>query len=136
MWTALNFKGKLITGSKEKVEALATEYESVIVEENSDQLPNIMPSPYQDMEEIIVSENGAPKQLQELNTNKSTGLDGPSPHPLKMLAHVITPSLTKFSSNLYSKGKIQKTGEYNISHQLWNLEKYAGKTVHKNEIIP
>ena len=91
---ALNFKGKILTSSVEKAEALASEYESVFVKEDSENLPNILPSPYPDMEEIIVNEKGVLKQLEELKTNKSTGPDGLSPYLLKMLAPSISTRLT------------------------------------------
>ena len=96
---ALNFKGKLTVHPNEKAEALATQYESVFQQEDLSNIPNILPSPYPDMKEIQINEKGVLAQLEKLNVNKSTGPDGLSPHLLKMLAKVISPSLT----NIYKQ---------------------------------
>ena len=91
----LKFNNKLVSNTIDKVEALSQEYESVFVKENSEDIPNILPSPYPDMEEFDVSENGVLNQLEGLNVHKSTGPDDLSPNLLKMLAPVISPRLTK-----------------------------------------
>ena len=47
------------------------------------------------MEEFEIDENGVLTQLEKLNVHKSTGPDDLSLHLLKMLATVISPTLTK-----------------------------------------
>ena len=102
---ALNYKGKIITNTEEKVNALADEYESVFTKENLETIPQILPSPYPDMEEIEVTENGVINQLKELNVHKSTGPDGLSPYLLKTLAPVISSRLTLIFRQALKKGK-------------------------------
>ena len=46
------------------------------------------------MNAIDISEEGVLKQLETLDTNKSTGPDDLSPHLLKMLSSTISPTLT------------------------------------------
>ena len=67
---------KIVTNAEDKVEALAEEYESVFINEDMQNIPNILPSPYPDMGEIKVSEKGVLTQLNKLNVHKSTGPDG------------------------------------------------------------
>ena len=62
---ALNVNGKILTEPKDKAEALASEYESVFVKENLNELPNILPSIYPDMDEFEIKEEGVFKQLNE-----------------------------------------------------------------------
>ena len=91
----LKVNGNVISDAKGKAEALASEYESVFVQEDLSNMPNILPSIYPDMEDIDIKEEGVLKQLDSLNVNKSTGPDGLSPHLLKMLSSTISPALTK-----------------------------------------
>ena len=79
---ALKFDGKLTTDPAGKAEALARQYESVFVRENLETIPNILPSPYPDMAQFDINENGVKKQLEELNIHKSVGPDDLSPHLL------------------------------------------------------
>ena len=89
----LKYKDKTVTNAEDKVEALAEEYEKVFVNENIQNLPNILPSPYPDMEEFEVTENGVLSQLNNLNVYKSTGPDDLSPFLLKMVCWTILKSL-------------------------------------------
>ena len=102
---ALQVNGEMTTDPKEKAEALATQYESVFVKDDSTNMPNILPSPYPDMPEFTINEAGVLKQLEELNVHKSVGPDGLSPHLLKMLGPIITPKLTKIFNQSLSLGK-------------------------------
>ena len=70
----------------EKAEVLAKEYESVFASEDLTNIPYILPSPYPDMKNFEIKEEGVLKQLQNLNVHKSTGTDGLSPYLIKMLA--------------------------------------------------
>ena len=72
-----------------------------------------MPSPYPDMEEFKISENGVLLQLQGLNVHKSVGPDGLSPHLLSMLATEISPTLTKIFTQSLNLGR---------SPQDWKLQ--------------
>ena len=102
---ALNFNNKITTNTDDKVEALAQQYESVFVKENLENIPAILPSPYPDMEDFEITENGVLTQLEGLNIHKSTGPDGLSPQLLKMLAPVISPTLTKIYKQSLSTAK-------------------------------
>ena len=77
------------------MEALAKEYESVFVKEDDTNMPKILPSPYPDMPDIEITENGVLAQLNKLNVHKSTGPDDLSPQLLKMLAPIVTLMITK-----------------------------------------
>ena len=92
---ALNHNNKLITNASDKAEALSEQYKSVFAEENKEDLPHILPSPYPDMKNIEITEKGVLKRLEDLDVNKSTGPDGLSPILLKMLAPVISQTLTE-----------------------------------------
>ena len=90
----LNYNNKIVSNTKDKVEALSEEYKSVFIKENEENVPNILPSPYPDMEAFEICETGVLNQLEGLNVHKSTGPDDLSPHLLKMLAPVISSRLT------------------------------------------
>ena len=91
---ALTLNGNLTTDPREKVEALAKEYESVWKQEDTENLPNILPSPFPDMPDFQVTEEGVLSQLNRLDIHKSTGPDGLSPRLLNMLAPAISPILS------------------------------------------
>ena len=57
------------------------------------------------MEKFQITEKGVRNQLDTLNVNKSTGPDDLSPHLLKMLAPVISSSLTKIFIQSLSEAK-------------------------------
>ena len=92
---ALISNDNTITDPVEKAEILAKEYESVFASEDLTNIPNIFPSPYPDMPNVEIKEEGVLKQLNQLNVHKSTGPDGLSPYLLKMLAPSISPRLTR-----------------------------------------
>ena len=102
---ALEHKGKILTDSREKAEALADQYQSVFTVENLEEIPQILPSPYPDMESFTVTEKGVLSQLEDLNVHKSVGPDGLSPHLLKLLAPIIAPALTRIFKQSLSLGK-------------------------------
>ena len=102
---ALEHNNKLVTDAIGKVEALSQEYESVFVDENTDNVPNILPSPYPDMESFEVSEKGVLAQLEQLDKNKSTGPDSLSPYLLKLIAPVISNPLTKIFKQSINESK-------------------------------
>ena len=91
---ALKLDGKITTDPGGKLEALARVYESVWKNENTEDIPLILPSPFPDMADFDVSEAGVLSQLTKLNVHKSTGPDGIAPNLLKMLGPTISPILT------------------------------------------
>ena len=102
---ALEHNNKLVTDAIDKVEALSQEYESVFVDENTDNVPNILPSLYPKMESFEVLEKGVLAQLEQLDKNKSTGPDGLSPYLLKLIAPVISNPLTKIFKQSINESK-------------------------------
>ena len=111
---ALNFNGMVTTDPSKKAEALASEYESVFTNEDLSNFPNILPSPYPDMDDFTINENGVLTQLETLNVHKSTGPDGLSPHILKMLAPQISPILTKIFRQSLNTGKCPQ--DWKVQH--------------------
>ena len=91
----MKLNGKISTDPVDKAEALAREYESVWKKEDTENTPQILPSPYPDMPDFEITEEGVLNQLKLLDVHKSTGPDGLSPHLLSMLAPTITPMLTR-----------------------------------------
>ena len=131
---ALSVNGRVTTDPKEKSEALADEYESVFVQENCDNLPNIFPSPYPDMKEFQIQENGVCVQLEDLNIHKSVGPDGLSPHLLKILAPSITPTLTQIFKQSLSLG--QNPSDWKIQYITPILKPGKDKTDPASYVIP
>ena len=73
---AIKLNGNLTTNPSDKAEALAQQYQSVFVEEDTSNIPNILHSIYPDMKDFTISQEGVLKQLMGLNVNKSVGPDG------------------------------------------------------------
>jgi hypothetical protein len=57
-------------------------------------MPDIPKEVFKEMPEIIITENGVEKLLQNLNPNKACGPDELAPRLLKELAHDLTPIVT------------------------------------------
>ena len=55
---ALRNGNNIVTNPIDKVEILTKEYESVFTHENLENIPKILPSPYPDMENFEITENG------------------------------------------------------------------------------
>ena len=53
---ALKYDNKIVTSASDKVEVLAKEYESVFMKEDTNNIPNILPSPFPDMDEFDIDE--------------------------------------------------------------------------------
>ena len=49
---------KLVTTAEEEAEALASQYETVLTEEDKSHMPEKGPSPYTSMDDIVISTNG------------------------------------------------------------------------------
>ena len=123
---------KTITDSKEKAEILSKMFESVFQNETNDDIPNILPSQFPDMDDFEITENGVLNQLLNLNIHKSTGPDELSPQLLNILAPVISPFLTKIYKQSLSQSKcpydwkiqyispLLKPGNIRLTHHLTN----------------
>ena len=77
--------------AKEIAETLNEQYYSVFTKEDTSNIPNIPPKPLETMplEQFKVTEEDVLKGLRNLKTDKSTGIDGIHPRPLKELADVL-----------------------------------------------
>ena len=83
-----------ITSDRGKADALANQFSSVFTKASEDDVrPDLPPSPYADMPDIIVSTEGVAKLLRELNTSKAVGPDEIANKALKLAADVIAPIL-------------------------------------------
>ena len=73
---------------------MANQFSSVFTKASEDDVrPDLPPSPYADMPDIIVSTEGVAKLLRELNTSKAVGPDEIANKALKLAADVIAPIL-------------------------------------------
>ena len=83
-----------ITSDRGKADALANQFSSVFTKVSEDDVrPDLPPSPYADMPDIIVSTEGVATLLRELNTSKAVGPDEIANKALKLAADVIAPIL-------------------------------------------
>lgn len=90
----LYHKGCLRSSSQEKADILGSQFESVFTAEPDIPLPNILPSKYPSMADIIVQGNGVEKLLRGLDPSKSSGPDNIPAILLKETASEVSPILT------------------------------------------
>ena len=70
-----------------KADILNKHFQSVFTLEDTSSLPQLPPSPYPQMDQLIINIPGLEKQLQKLKPNKAVGPDQISPWVLKTFAH-------------------------------------------------
>ncbi len=98
----LAFNGKIGTTSKEKSQILNDKFCSVFTRENCETAPTMKPSPYPEMERILVTNHGVKLILQKLNVSKATGPDGVPARILKdifLLLHTSLHYIVSLSSD-------------------------------------
>ena len=102
-----NTGGSLVTDSKKKAEILLKQFKSVFT-------PDSNPSPNQtdhiqqcpDIEQIIISQDGVTKLLQDIKTEKATGPDSIPNLVLKECAKEISPAITSIFQASLETGKL------------------------------
>ncbi|XP_072164245.1 uncharacterized protein [Diadema setosum] len=90
----------------EKSDALNDQISSVFTRENSHQLPDKGPSPYDSIENLEIRESGILKQLKQLNTTKASGPDGIPGRMLHDYAEELSPIITHLFQQSYETDEI------------------------------
>ena len=86
--------GDLETDSKQKAEVLNSEYQRQFTQERLSDLPIEEESVIPPMPDIVITEEGVPKMLKNLNPHKAVGPDEISPWVLRNTAEEIAGALT------------------------------------------
>ena len=106
-----NSEGSLVTDSKKKAEILLKQFKSVFT-------PDSNPSPNQtdhiqqcpDIDQIVVSQDGVQKLLQDIKTEKATGPDSIPNLVLKECAKELSPAITCIFQASLDTGELPTTG--------------------------
>ena len=94
------------SGSLEKANNLNDQFTSVVTEEDTTIVPTLGPSPFHDLEHILIHPNGIKSLLSALNPHKATGPDNISGRFLKELNQELTPALTLISHASLHQGQV------------------------------
>ncbi len=90
----LKVNNKIITKDSDKAEALSDQFANVFTREDTTYIPTLGKSSVRDIPDLLISEEGVLKQLNNLKDNKAPGPDGIPPWILKMTAEEVSPILT------------------------------------------
>jgi hypothetical protein len=105
--TALvNNQGNLVTDSKQKADMLSNQYKSVFTEEDHSNMPDMGPSPYDDLAPLHIGLQGVEKQLSKLNDKKATGPDLIPTRVLKEHSDLIAPVLQHLFQQSVDTGRV------------------------------
>ena len=98
------------TTAKEIAEELNQQYYSVFTKEDTSNIPNIPPKDLETppLDSFSVTEEDVTKALKNLKTDKSPGIDGIHPRPLKELAEVLSKPITIIFQKSISTGQLPK----------------------------
>jgi hypothetical protein len=94
------------SGSLEKANNLNDQFTSVVTEEDTTIVPTLVPSPFHDLEHILIHPNGIKSLLSALNPHKATGPDNISGRFLNELNQELTPALTLISHASLHQGQV------------------------------
>ena len=90
-----NSEGFLQSDSKKKADILNKQFQSVFTKEDTKSNPDKGESPYKDMQEIVITEQGVLKLLLDIDPKKATGPDNISAAILRTAAEELAPVYTK-----------------------------------------
>lgn len=96
--------------AQEIAEELNQQYYSVFTEEDTSNIPNI-PSKHLEttpLQSFSITEEDVTKALKNLKTDKSPGIDGMHPRPLKELAEVLSKPVTMIFQKSLNTGQLPK----------------------------
>ena len=91
---ALRTPSKYCINDKDKATALNTQFKSVFNPCVASNIPNKGSSPFPDIPNLTIHQEGVIKQLKQLNPSKASGPDEIPPRLLKIVAEEIAPALT------------------------------------------
>ena len=105
----LKVEGKMYSTNEDKAKALNTQFSSVFTRDNNTSvLPDKGHSPYEPIENLLISSPGVNKQLNGLKINKASGPDELPARMLRDYADEITPLLTHLYQQSYDNGVLPK----------------------------
>lgn len=117
--------GEYVSDSARKAEILNQQYTSVFTVEDTQNMPVLGASPFNDMPRIQIDANGVTKLLTGLNPNKASGPDGIPARVLKETASVISPILTIIFQKSLDLGEVpQCWKDANVAPVFKKGEKY------------
>ena len=96
--------------AKEIAETLNEQYYSAFTDEDTSNIPNIPPKPLETLplESFIVSQEDVHKSLKNLKPEKSPGIDGIHPRPLKELADVLAKPVHMIFKKSLEEGQLPR----------------------------
>ena len=104
----LNVNGLHIYSTKDKAEALNSQFQSVFSSENLTEMPDCTGHPYPSIPDISISVDGIKSLLESLDVKKATGPDGVPGQILKLCAAEIAPVLTVIFNQSLNTGELPK----------------------------
>ena len=99
-------EGILHSSPEVKAELLNKQFASVFTDEDTQNMPNLGPSPHPEVPLFQITSPGVLKLLQNINPNKATGPDGIPGRVLKECAQELAPVLTHLFQASLHQGKI------------------------------
>ena len=106
----LKDNGRLFNSPTDKANILNRQYMSVFTQETSGDIPTTSGTPFPDMDNIRIQEQGIEKPLKNLNPKKATGPDNIPARILKDFAAPMFLSYPLSSTEHWKRGKCQMTG--------------------------
>jgi hypothetical protein len=104
--TPLKDNGRLFNSPTDKANILNKQYMSVFTQETSGDIPTPSGTPYPDMDNIVIQEQGIEKLLKNLNPKKATGPDNIPARILKDFAAPLAPILSIIFNRSLEEGKV------------------------------
>ena len=102
----LKDKGRLFNAPKDKTNILNSQNQSTFTQEDTCHVPSPSGTPFPDMEEIHIDEDGVRKLLQKTNPRKATGPDNIHARILKDYASELAPILTIIFNKSLQEGTV------------------------------
>ena len=87
-------EGLLQSDAATQATLLNNQFGSVFTEEDTTDMPEVTPSPFPDMDPIVIHENGVAKMLRNIKPHKATGPDEIPARLMKEAADQLAPILT------------------------------------------
>ena len=96
--------------AKDIAETLNEQYHSVFTDEDTSSIPDIPPKPLttSPLQQFSVTQDDVTKALKNLRTDKSPGIDGIHPRPLKELADVLAKPVTMIFQLSLQSGELPR----------------------------
>ena len=118
----LKDNGIICSDSKLKAEILNKQFTSIFTKEDTSYLPDLGPSPYPKLPDIIIDCEGILKLLRDLKPHKAAGLTISQPDCLKIMHVSLHPAWYWFSKFPLPKARFQPIGSLDMLRQFSRRE--------------